>query len=51
MHLSLIHIYFARERMLNADVTTMSVGHYEGGVYNNYWVLIFSCLLYTSRCV
>ena len=20
----------------------MSVGHYEGGVYNNYWVLIFS---------
>ena len=20
----------------------MSVGYYEGGVYNNYWVLIFS---------
>ena len=33
---------FARERILNADATTMSVGHYEGGVYNNYWVLIFS---------
>ena len=31
------------ERILNADATTMSVGHYEGGVYNNYWVLIFSC--------
>ena len=38
-----MNIDFARERMLNADVTTMSVGHYEGGVYNNYWVLIFSC--------
>lgn len=37
-----MNIDFARERMLNADVTTMSVGHYEGGVYNNYWVLIFS---------
>ena len=33
---------FTRERILNADATTMSVGHYEGGVYNNYWVLIFS---------
>ena len=33
---------FARERILNADATTMSVGHYEGGAYNNYWVLIFS---------
>ena len=38
-----MNIDFTRERMLNADVTTMSVGHYEGGVYNNYWVLIFSC--------
>lgn len=37
-----MNIDFARERMLNADVTTMSVGHYEGGAYNNYWVLIFS---------
>lgn len=35
-------IDFTRERILNADATTMSVGHYEGGVYNNYWVLIFS---------
>ena len=34
-----MNIDFARERMLNADVTTMSVGHYEGGAYNNYWVL------------
>lgn len=34
---------FTRERILNADATTVSVGHYEGGVYNNYWVLIFSC--------
>ena len=33
---------FTRERILNADATTMSVGYYEGGVYNNYWVLIFS---------
>lgn len=33
---------FTRERILNADATTVSVGHYEGGVYNNYWVLIFS---------
>lgn len=38
-----MNIDFARERILNADATTMSVGHYEGGVYNNYWVLIFSC--------
>ena len=27
---------FARERILNADATTVSVGHYEGGAYNNY---------------
>ena len=33
---------FTRERILNADATTVSVGHYEGGAYNNYWVLIFS---------
>ena len=33
---------FTRERILNPDATTMSVGYYEGGVYNNYWVLIFS---------
>ena len=39
----LMNIDFTRERILNADATTMSVGHYEGGVYNNYWVLIFSC--------
>ena len=32
---------FTRERILNA-ATTVSVGYYEGGVYNNYWVLIFS---------
>ena len=38
-----MNIDFTRERILNADATTMSVGHYEGGVYNNYWVLIFSC--------
>ena len=37
-----MNIDFARERILNADATTMSVGHYEVGVYNNYWVLIFS---------
>ena len=37
-----MNIDFARERILNADATTMSVGHYEGGGYNNYWVLIFS---------
>ena len=24
------------------SATTVSVGYYEGGVYNNYWVLIFS---------
>lgn len=33
---------FARGRILNANATTVSVGHYEGGAYNNYWVLIFS---------
>lgn len=33
---------FTRERILNPDATTVSVGYYEGGVYNNYWVLIFS---------
>ena len=33
---------FARECILNADANTMSVGHYEDGTYNNYWVLIFS---------
>lgn len=33
---------FTRERILNADATTVSVGYYEGGIYNNYWVLIFS---------
>ena len=38
-----MNIDFTRERILNADATTMSVGHYEGGIYNNYWVLIFSC--------
>ena len=37
-----MNLDFARERILNADATTMSVGHYEGGAYNNYWVLIFS---------
>ena len=37
-----MNIDFARERILNADATTVSVGHYEGGAYNNYWVLIFS---------
>ena len=31
---------FTRERILNADATTVSVGHYEGGVYNNYLSLI-----------
>lgn len=33
---------FTRERILNEDATTVSVGYYEGGIYNNYWVLIFS---------
>ena len=37
-----MNLDFARDRILNADATTMSVGHYEGGAYNNYWVLIFS---------
>ena len=37
-----MNIDFARERILNADATTVSVGHYEGGVYGDYWVLIFS---------
>ena len=37
-----MNLDFTRERILNEDATTMSVGHYEGGVYNNYWVLIFS---------
>lgn len=37
-----MNIDFSRERILNADATTVSVGHYEGGAYGNYWVLIFS---------
>lgn len=37
-----MNLDFARDRILNADATTVSVGHYEGGTYNNYWVLIFS---------
>lgn len=37
-----MNLDFARERILNADATTVSVGHYEGGAYGNYWVLIFS---------
>lgn len=35
-------IDFASARILNEDATTVSVGHYEGGMYQNYWVLIFS---------
>ena len=27
-----VNIDFTRERILNADATTMSVGHYEGGI-------------------
>ena len=37
-----MNLDFARERILNVDATTVSVGHYEGGAYGNYWVLIFS---------
>ena len=37
-----MNLDFARERILNADAATVSVGHYEGGAYGNYWVLIFS---------
>lgn len=37
-----MNLDFARERILNEDATTVSVGHYEGGAYGNYWVLIFS---------
>ena len=37
-----MNLDFARERILNADATTVSVGHYEGGAYGYYWVLIFS---------
>ena len=37
-----MNLDFARERILNADATTVSVGHYEGGAYGNYWALIFS---------
>ena len=37
-----MNLDFARERIRNADATTVSVGHYEGGAYGNYWVLIFS---------
>ncbi len=33
---------FTRERILNKDATTVSIGHYAGGTYNNYWVMIFS---------
>ena len=37
-----MNLDFARERILNEDATTVSVGHYEGGAYGDYWVLIFS---------
>lgn len=37
-----MNLDFAREHILNEDATTVSVGHYEGGAYGNYWVLIFS---------
>ena len=37
-----MNIDFARERILNPDATTVSVGHYAGGTYGNYWTLIFS---------
>ena len=33
---------FARERILNPDAVTVSVGHYAGGAYGDYWVVIFS---------
>lgn len=37
-----MQIDFTRERILNKDATTVSVGYYEGGQYKHYWVLIFS---------
>ena len=30
-----MNLDFARERILNADATTVSVGHYEGGAYSH----------------
>ena len=34
---------FFRTRMLNASAATVGIGHYEGGEYGNYWVMIFTC--------
>ncbi len=33
--------YF-RQRLLDKDAMYIGVGHYEGGVYENYWVVIFT---------
>lgn len=33
---------FTQERILNKDAMLASIGHYEGGPYNHYWVVIFS---------
>lgn len=35
-------IDFTRERILSENAVTLSAGHYNGGVYQDYWVLIFS---------
>lgn len=37
-----MQINFTRERILNEKATTVSIGRYTGGTYQNYWVLIFS---------
>lgn len=37
-----MQISFTRERILNEDAATVSVGSCTGGAYQNYWVLIFT---------
>lgn len=40
--------YF-RTCLLNADATHIGVGHFKGGVYQNYWVVIFTYADNTSN--
>lgn len=37
-----MNIDFTRERILDESAEILSAGHYEGGPYQDYWVLIFS---------
>ena len=40
---------FFRTRLLDSSVKTIGVGHYKGGTYGNYWVVIFTYKNHTSN--